>query len=166
MSIESHPKGSALPTRDTSQPSICTSIKRFDTLFGKGHAPGISDDWIYTDRPALDIYTSKFANEILVRATWLHVYLDAARLKGLIDGWTAVLRGREDQVPPFHRFSEDPAVCLETDSKPEKWVCWSNALRRFGKVLFIFRVMQARERCLHDVETDLVDLGMLPVVLG
>lgn len=143
MDIDSHPERSALPTKGTSEPSICTSMKQFDTLFGKTDAPGIIDDWIYTDLPALDIYISKFANATLVRVTWLHVYMDATGLKDLFDGWMAVLRGREDQVPPFHGLSGDLAVCLGVHSKPEKWVCWNNVLRGVGKMFFIFRALIA-----------------------
>lgn len=74
----------------------------------------------------------------------MHVYMDGTALKDLFNGWTTVLHSREDQVPPFHGFSEDPAAALGINSKPEKWVCWGNVVRGIGRMVFILRTLIAR----------------------
>lgn len=79
----------------------------------------------------LDIYISKFTSATLVKVTCLHVYMNATALKGLFNGWIAVLRGCEEEVSQFHRFSEDPLAPLGVDAKPEKWICWNNVVRGF-----------------------------------
>jgi hypothetical protein len=42
--------------------------------------------------------------------TFLHTLLDGIGLAALFTAWTAVLHGREDEVPLFHRFSKDPQL--------------------------------------------------------
>ncbi|ODM20812.1 hypothetical protein SI65_03865 [Aspergillus cristatus] len=101
MDIESHHEAYGLPTPGTSEPSICTSLKQFDTLLGNNDAPSILDDWIYLDRPALDIYIIKFANATLVRVTcctftWMG---QQSKTCSMVDDSAAWPRGPSSPVP-------------------------------------------------------------------
>lgn len=83
-------------------------------------SPKKLEDWIYNDRPQLDIHIVVTQNATLVKLAWLHTLMDASGRASLLNAWAAVLRGREDQVPPFLGFFKDPLVNLNVQP-PLEW---------------------------------------------
>lgn len=83
------------------------SASNVDSLLYKPDSPRKFEDWIYTDRPQLDLHVLTFRDATLVKLVWLHTLMDALARASLLKAWTAVLRGREDEVPPFHEILED-----------------------------------------------------------
>lgn len=147
------------------------------------------DDWIYTDRPQLSIHVLIFKDATLITVTWIHTLMDAVGLSGLFKAWTAVLRGREDEVPPFHGFRTDPVAVLaeKSSTKTEKEYVLANlvisgwALLLFA-VRFLFDIFwypkdeqrlvflperyvnQLREEALEDLDVTNVEGSQVPFI--
>ncbi|KAH6873206.1 hypothetical protein BKA58DRAFT_162573 [Alternaria rosae] len=66
------------------------------------------DDWLYDDKAQLGLHVASFKDASLVTLTWLHTLLDAMGRQTLLRAWTAVLEGRDDDVPEFWGYDFDP----------------------------------------------------------
>ena len=73
--------------------------------------------------------------------TYLHTLMDAMGLATLFKAWTAVLHGREDEVPLFHGFSKDPLATISEMTSPEKYVLSGRVLKGFSMLLFTVRFL-------------------------
>lgn len=105
-------------------------------------SPKKLEDWIYNDRPQLDIHILVTQNATLVKLAWLHTFVDAAGRASLLNAWAAVLRGREDEVPPFLGFFKDPLADLNVQPPPEWFVRshWILILMQWlGPLLLVIR---------------------------
>ena len=57
------------------------------------------DDYLTTDRPTLGLNVTTFQDITCVSLYWPHVAFDAMGKKAIIEGWTLMLQGREDEIP-------------------------------------------------------------------
>lgn len=142
--LNDEPCASTLP-RGTEFPTVFPfSASDIDGLLYKSDSPRKLEDWIYTDRPQLDIHVVTFPDATLVKLAWLHTLMDASGRASLLKAWTAVLRGREDEVPPFHGFFEDPLADLDA-RPPLEWFVRSRwmvkILQWLGPLLLIIRII-------------------------
>lgn len=111
IDIGQHAIGSTLPRADgTVQVSGDTKANR--SLFLPENSPTKLEDWLCTDRAQLDIHVVSFEDATLVTVTWLHSLMDAVSLHLLLEAWTAILEGREQDVPEFYGELEDPLATL------------------------------------------------------
>ncbi|KAG9186436.1 hypothetical protein G6011_09544 [Alternaria panax] len=125
MHLEEHPIGSKFPrVKDTDQ------IQFFDGLFslrGLTQTEGstmVLDDWLYSDKAQLGLHVVNFQDATLVTLTWSHTLLDIVGQGELLRAWTAVLEGRDRDVPEFWGYDFDPleklGVPVEHDDTTSK----------------------------------------------
>jgi len=125
MRLEEHPIGSKFPrVKDRDQ------IQVFDTLFSLREltqtegSTVVLDDWLYSDKAQLGLSVVNFRDATLVTLTWLHTLLDAVGQGELLRAWTAVLEGRDKDVPKFWGYNFDPleklGVSVEHDDTTSK----------------------------------------------
>ncbi|KAF2660737.1 hypothetical protein K491DRAFT_588653 [Lophiostoma macrostomum CBS 122681] len=108
-------------------------------LFGPDH-PTKAEDWFYVDRPQLQLHVVSFNDATLVTLTWLHTLLDAMGRRALLTAWTAILEGREDDVPEIYGYDTDPLATFGKDGEPEKQeksVLEDKVLKGWGLFKFI-----------------------------
>src|SRR5215469_14088969 len=140
MSINDHPLASRLP-KATDHPTLMDNLPEFGHFVRHSDTPKQLEDWIYSDHPQVFIHIVLFNDATLMTITTLHTLLDAIGLADLLNAWTAVLHGREEEIPLFHGYSKDPLAQLSEKTPPEKYVLWGKVLKGFGKFLFIVRFL-------------------------
>lgn len=86
----------------------------FITLMRRREDPQCLEDYLYTDRPMLGLHIVSFTDATLITLSWSHVLLDGMGRKALLDAWSLVLQGREDEVLPMHGVETDPMTTLGT----------------------------------------------------
>lgn len=64
----------------------------------------------------LGLHIVSFTDATLITLSWSHILLDAMGHKALLDAWSLVLQGREDEVLPVHGVETDPMTTLGTHS--------------------------------------------------
>lgn len=124
MKIAEHPIASKIP-RATSRPSIVGHTPDFRPVTRTPDSPRSLDDFLYSDRPQLNVNIVTFEDATIVTLGWPHTFLDAMGRVALFRNWIAVLEGREEDVQPLHGYDTDPLAELGTKptepSLLEKW---------------------------------------------
>lgn len=118
MPISQHPLASQIP-RPTGTIQTLLDVRKFRPLFVSEHSPTELKHWIYTEHAQLHLHIVSFADATLVTLTWLHTLLDGMGRNMLLRCWTAMLEGREQDIPEFYGYDFDPLARLGalTDSK-------------------------------------------------
>jgi hypothetical protein len=98
--VEDHPTASHIPRppRD-GQPAIVGDPDDLSELVHGPEVPKRLDDYIYTDRPQLGLHVVSFKNATVVVLHWIHLACDATAKRSVLDAWTLMLQGREDEIP-------------------------------------------------------------------
>lgn len=122
----------------SNRPTIQGDTAEFHCLARQSNTPKKLDDYLYSDEPQLSIQTVSFEDATLVSVTWPHTFLDAMGLRALFDAWILILRGQEDQLPPFYGFDVDPVANLGDSSPVEPHVLADRQLK--GLSFFVFVV--------------------------
>jgi hypothetical protein len=99
VDIEEHPLASKLPKPSTS-PTILGDPYDFHGLMRPSDGPKELADYIYTDEPQLGVHIVSFRDATLVSLSCSHTFADALGIKALLEAWSLVLQGRDDEVPP------------------------------------------------------------------
>uniref|UniRef100_A0A093XJ26 Trichothecene 3-O-acetyltransferase n=2 Tax=Talaromyces marneffei TaxID=37727 RepID=A0A093XJ26_TALMA len=92
--------------------------------------------WLYSDSPQLSICIITFQDATLVTITFLHTLMDIMGLYSILQGWSAVLRGQEDEVPPFVGFDYDPLAGLTKTTPPQPYVFADKLLIGARRLIF------------------------------
>lgn len=141
--INEHLLGSQLPKAGQERAVRVPPAATFGPLMRSTDSPRILADWIYSDRPQLHIHAVQFQDATLLTTTSLHTLMDSGGRSAFLQVWTAVLDGREDEVPPFDSYERDPLSSLGRDT-PMNQYCHSTLLIR-GISLIIFGIRYAFE---------------------
>jgi len=104
--IREHPVAGQMPYAEASPHVFEVLDDRDNTFCDVGH-PRRIEDWLNTDRPALSMHIVVFLDATLVTLTFPHVIADALGIVGIYQAWTAILNGRDNEIPPFVGFDED-----------------------------------------------------------
>jgi hypothetical protein len=138
ISINNHPLASQLPKiRD--RPSLFGSPADFAPLIRDGNSPRRLEDWLYSDLPQLSVHIVSFEDATLMTVTFHHTMTDAMGLACIFKAWTAVLRGKEAEVPPFHGFETDPLSSLSETTSSDRFICFNRMLTGINMFLFAAR---------------------------
>ncbi|KAI6804076.1 hypothetical protein KC361_g440 [Hortaea werneckii] len=119
------------------KPVLFEDAANFSDLIYSPDTPTKLEDWLYTDRPPLSLHIVTFTDATVVGLSWSHTLLDAMGRHLLQRAWTAVLEGREQDVPPFQGYHEDPITPVVDHTPPEQHVLYDHLLRGFGFVMFV-----------------------------
>lgn len=113
ISITEHPLASRLPKASTG-PQFVGRGGDFITLMRRPEDPQYLDDLLYTDRPVLGLHIVSFTDATLITISCSHVLFDAIGRKDLLDAWSLMLQGREDEILHLHGVETDPMATLGT----------------------------------------------------
>ncbi|KAI7602992.1 hypothetical protein KC346_g12101, partial [Hortaea werneckii] len=122
---------------NSQKPVLFEDPANFSDLIYSPDTPTKLEDWLYTDKPPLSLHIVTFTDATIVGLSWSHTLLDAMGRHLLQRAWTAVLEGREQDVPPFQGYSEDPITPVVDQTPPEQYVLYDHLLRGFGFVMFV-----------------------------
>ena len=117
MSIEEHPVARRFP-KPTDGLSIQPISADFRLFAVRPDFPETIKDSIHQDTPQLSLHVTSFNDATLVGLTWPHTLMDAMGQKALLRGWSLVLAGREDEVPPLLGARKD--ILLEAENQSDK----------------------------------------------
>ncbi|KAF2013490.1 hypothetical protein BU24DRAFT_452372 [Aaosphaeria arxii CBS 175.79] len=147
MSISQHPMGAKIP-RPTAKPEVLHRAAEILPLLLPAHRNTSINDWIYTDRAQLSVHVVAFNDATVVTLSWLHTLLDAMGRNMLLRAWTAMLEGRDEDVPEFYGYDFDPLANLgkqemrehENSSPVEEYVLKDRRLSLWGMLRFVFNL--------------------------
>ncbi|KAK1573001.1 uncharacterized protein LY79DRAFT_677214 [Colletotrichum navitas] len=137
MTISEHPLASKLP-KATSKPAIVGDPSEFRSLSSRPGGPTKLADYIYTDEPQISLHVVSFSDATLVSLSWLHTLTDVMGRKELLDAWSLVLDGRDNEVRSLHGFDFDPLEQLHEDAM-EVYKLADKTLSRFQLIYFGLR---------------------------
>ncbi|KAF1957036.1 hypothetical protein CC80DRAFT_561506 [Byssothecium circinans] len=112
--VAEHPLASRLP-RASTKPAIVGNPDEFLDFIRPEGRPMKLGDYLNTDRPQLGLHIVSFRDATLVSLYWPHTLFDAMGKKALLDAWSLVLQGMEDEVAAPHGSDVDPLVTLGTN---------------------------------------------------
>jgi hypothetical protein len=112
--LEEHAIGRQFPVVDerNDRVQVFEMLNSLRAITQTENSTTVLDDWIYTDKAQLGLHIASFKDVTLVTITWLHTLLDAMGRHVLLKAWTAVLEGRDDDVPEFWGYDFDPLAQL------------------------------------------------------
>jgi hypothetical protein len=122
-----------------------------DFVTRPGHASTFSD-WTDSDLPALSVHVVSFEDATLLTISWSHIFLDALGRQSLLQAWTAVLDGREEDVPAFMPFHVDPVHEIARGGDPKKHILYHYALNGIWFAMFVVGYLY--ELFVHSAEAD------------
>ncbi|OLN87672.1 hypothetical protein CCHL11_05646 [Colletotrichum chlorophyti] len=99
VAVEDHSTAKRIPRppRD-GRPAIVGDPDDLSELTYGHDAPKTLDDYLYTDRPELGLRVISFKNATIVVLHWIHLAFGAVAKRSLLDAWTLMLQGREDEI--------------------------------------------------------------------
>lgn len=113
----------------------------FTSIVCRPDSPRELADWIYTDRPQLDIHAALFQDATLLTISYLHTFSDAISRTNLFEAWIAVLRGHEEEVPAFVPYDHDPLYTLGKEAPRQSYRNLRRLLSGLSLVIFGLRYM-------------------------
>lgn len=152
-SIRDHNLAKRLP--DTAQqvrcPTLYESASVFESLTARPDQPKVLAQYLNTDHPALSVHINSFTDATLASLSWNHAFMDIMGLQSFLRAWQAVLDGREEDVPAFIPYKEDPLVDLTVGADYREHVLYNFSLTGFWFILFVIRF--AYEMIVHSNES-------------
>nr|POF13030.1 hypothetical protein CFP56_10178 [Quercus suber] len=133
MSINDHELAKNLP-RATEFSSVQQGSVDFQAFASREKAPATLQDFLTQDMPQLSLYVTSFEDATLVALSFPHTLTDAMGQGALLRAWSAVLAGKDSDVPPLLGARND-AICAALDSSntvTEKFVLGSKRLGMLG----------------------------------
>ena len=85
----------------------------------------------------MSLHIVTFTDATVVGLSWSHTLLDAMGRHLLQRAWTAVLEGREQDVPPFQGYYDDPITPVVDQTPPEQHVLYDHLLSGLGLFVFV-----------------------------
>jgi hypothetical protein len=120
-----------------SHPTIYEDNRNFTSLVTRPGRPTKLKEWTETDHPPLSIHVTSFTDATLVTLSWSHVFFDALGRQSFLQAWLAVLDGRDDEVPEFTPYEEDPIVSIAEGGRPWEHIHYGHVLTGIWYVLFV-----------------------------
>ena len=120
---------------------LSPSCAEFAPLVRHSDSPRELADWIYSDRPQLHVHVTVFQDATLLTVSYLHTLFDAVARTNFFKAWIAVLDGREEEVPPFVPFDQDPLCDLGKDVPRESYTHFGRLVAGLSLVLFGLRYL-------------------------
>ncbi|KAG5933365.1 hypothetical protein E4U53_001025 [Claviceps sorghi] len=106
QTISSHPVGAHFP-RPTETPTAQPLPKELGGLMAPDGYPDTVDGLVQSGKAQLALAVSSFVDATLVSLAFPQTLLDASGLVGLVQNWSLVLAGRQDQVAPLLNTQHD-----------------------------------------------------------
>ncbi|KAK4031428.1 hypothetical protein C8A01DRAFT_42112 [Parachaetomium inaequale] len=119
LAVEDHPTASHIPRPPRNgRPAIVVDPDDLSELVYGPDVPRRLDDYLYADRPQLGLRVVSFKNSTIIVLHWIHLAFDATAKRSLLDAWTLMLQGKEDEIP--EPLAPDNYVLENIGKKPTK----------------------------------------------
>jgi hypothetical protein len=144
MRIQDHHVARRLPNA-TDGPSTHLISEDFRPFIARPNFPTFEQS-VRQNEPQISLHVTSFKDATLVALSWPHVLMDASAGKALLSGWSAVLAGREGDVPVVIGARDDILLQAAMEDKAvtsEEFKLEKNRLT--GVKLLVFSL-----RCLWD----------------
>ncbi|EED19052.1 LysR family regulatory protein, putative [Talaromyces stipitatus ATCC 10500] len=141
MTLAEHPQLSAYAFGELDKPTLLGPFDPVRPYLRAANAPERLDDWLYSDSPQLAVHVVVLKDMTFVTVTFIHLLMDAMGFTALLRGWTAVLRGREDQIPPIVDVDEDPLATIHQMTPASRYVLADRLLKGWGFILFVIQYL-------------------------
>jgi hypothetical protein len=92
-----HPLASRIPKVST-RPAVVGGPDQFRDLMRPASSPINLADYTNSDIPQLGLHIVSFLDKTLVTIYWPHTLMDAMGKKELLDAWSLVIQGQDDEV--------------------------------------------------------------------
>lgn len=99
------------------------------------------EGWLSSDSPQLAIRIITFQDATLLTVTFLHTLMDTMGLHSILQGWSAVLRGQEDEVPILVGFNHDPLAGLSETKPSQPYIFADKLLLGVSWLIFAFHYL-------------------------
>ncbi|KAL2809113.1 hypothetical protein BJX63DRAFT_406903 [Aspergillus granulosus] len=148
-----HPAASKIPKPNMRRPAIVGDPDALEGLaWEPGYVSGGIQDYLISDIPVLGLRVNSFTDKTIVTLQWQHVAFDALGMQYVVEGWSAMLGGREDEVPTPCGIEADPfdvlatGACTSTEEHilKDKKVGWGGILK-WGLGYGVDMVLRAKE---------------------
>jgi hypothetical protein len=83
----------------------------------EGYKPGGISDYLGVDKPVLGLRINSFTDTTVVVLQWQHVAFDALGMQYVVENWSRVLHGKEDEIPTPCGTEADPFDMLATGAR-------------------------------------------------
>ncbi|KAL4969840.1 uncharacterized protein BDV14DRAFT_195372 [Aspergillus stella-maris] len=116
----SHSAASKIPSPSTQVPTVVGDPDALEEIaWEPGYKPGGINDYLQPDKdtPVLGLRVNNFTDRTIVTLQWQHVAFDALGLQYVVEGWNAMLWGKDDEIPTPCGTDEDPFRIFETGSR-------------------------------------------------
>jgi hypothetical protein len=125
-SIHDDPVGSKFPTQQHEPALVRVNelIPDLKELIFRPDAPFKIEDYLARDEPQISLHVVTFTDATLFTISYLHSLTDGLGAERLLGGWTAVLDGREQDVPRMIGYDKDPITPLVGKTPGEKNVLY------------------------------------------
>lgn len=134
---QDHPLAKLIPKANgLDHPAILSDPTQLASLYQPGSAMKL-DDFLYSDRPILGVNVTSFKDQTLVCLKWSHLAFDAMGLRAVLQGWTAVMQGRVEDVPEPVGFDSDPLVDLGKGPARQTHVLADRLLSIWGLMAYL-----------------------------
>ncbi|PHH59829.1 hypothetical protein CDD81_2465 [Ophiocordyceps australis] len=98
--------------RACSQAFMMANPEELQTLVRGPESPRTLDDYLYSDGPQLGLRVVSFTDATLITLYAPHTLMDGMGLKALLDTWSLMLHGRQDDLPKTYPDDVDPLANL------------------------------------------------------
>ncbi|QGA12400.1 hypothetical protein EYB26_000044 [Talaromyces marneffei] len=139
MTLSEHPQLRAFAFGKLEKPTLLGPFDSLRPYLRGARAPERLDDWLYSDAPQLAVHVVVLKDVTFVTITFIHLLMDAMGFTALLKGWSAVLRGREDQIPPIVDAGEDPLTTIHQTTPASKYVLADRLLKGWGFFVFVLQ---------------------------
>jgi hypothetical protein len=139
MTLSEHPELRAFAFGKLEKPTLLGPFDPLRPYLRGAKAPERLDDWLYSDAPQLAVHVVVLKDVTFVTITFIHILMDAMGFTALLKGWSAVLRGREDQIPSIVDAGEDPLATIHQMTPASKYVLADRMLKGWGFIVFVIQ---------------------------
>ncbi|KAI0121111.1 hypothetical protein BJ170DRAFT_145704 [Xylariales sp. AK1849] len=95
--IGEHPLASRLP-RPSTKAAVVGVAEDFSPLYLGSNSATKFDDFVYQDRSLLGLHIISFNDATIIVLNWIHAAFDAMAKKAILDAWTLMIEGRDDEI--------------------------------------------------------------------
>lgn len=137
IALESHHLAGEFP-RATAHPSLHGNQEQvMRSLCLHPNHPRTLDDWLYSDRPLLDIHVVAFEDATLVTISFMHLVTGASGMRRILRAWSDVLNGREEEVGALEGIGDDLLTEHSKATEPAEFVHYDRQVRGFNKLVLV-----------------------------
>jgi Transferase family len=137
--VSEHPGLSQLKSENRDKPALLGPFDHLRYDLRSRDAPEVLDDWLYSDAPQLSVHIVAFEDATFVTVSFLHTLMDAMGFSALLKGWTAALRGKEDEIPPIVGLDDDPLAKIHQMAPASEYILADKVLKGWGFFLFVIK---------------------------